>query len=57
MNVTDIDDKIIRRARRAHLFSRYIDEKRSLSNLISDVSSAIEVIISVGNSHDVVSCV
>lgn len=43
MNITDIDDKIIRRARRQHLFNNYSGEKRDYSDLISDVSSAIEV--------------
>lgn len=43
MNVTDIDDKIIRRSRCGHLFSQYVSEDRSHDDLIADVSTAIEV--------------
>lgn len=43
MNITDIDDKIIRRARRQYLYSEYVGESRSHSDLTDNVSAAIEV--------------
>jgi cysteinyl-tRNA synthetase len=43
MNVTDIDDKIIRRARREHLFTKYIGEGKSPGEIVSDVTEAIRV--------------
>ncbi len=45
MNITDIDDKIIRRARHAHLFHHYLDEGRGLTEVRADVSSAMKVYI------------
>ena len=45
MNITDIDDKIIRRARRQYLFTQYVSEmKEPRSQLLADLSSSIEVI-------------
>ena len=43
MNITDIDDKIIRRARRQHLFAQYLGEKREHASLLADLSAAIAV--------------
>lgn len=43
MNVTDIDDKIIRRARREHLFAQYIEGRKALVDMVADISEAIEV--------------
>nr|CAH7726847.1 unnamed protein product [Callosobruchus chinensis] len=38
MNITDIDDKIIKRARQNHLYEKYVNEKHSLENVIADAS-------------------
>lgn len=43
MNITDIDDKIIRRARHKHLFGQYLVDRKELGDVVSDVSAAIEV--------------
>lgn len=43
MNVTDIDDKIIRRARREHLFAQYIGGGKELKNMVSDITEAMGV--------------
>ncbi|CAH1787800.1 unnamed protein product [Owenia fusiformis] len=42
MNVTDIDDKIIRRARQRHLFDNYCNEARSLQELLKDITTAMQ---------------
>lgn len=36
MNITDIDDKIITRARQNYLFEQYVSEKHTLSEVICD---------------------
>lgn len=36
MNITDIDDKIIKRARQNYLFERYLGEKHSLEEVLHD---------------------
>ena len=43
MNITDIDDKIIRRARCAHLFNQYLQQDRSMQELTSDLTAAVQV--------------
>ena len=43
MNITDIDDKIIRRARFEHLFTEYVAKKRELCDVVADVSAAVQV--------------
>ena len=35
-NITDIDDKIIRRARQNHLFERYVADDPDLNRVIAD---------------------
>lgn len=42
MNITDIDDKIIRRARRNHLLEQYTNKQPSLATLIADVTKALQ---------------
>jgi len=42
MNVTDIDDKIIRRARQEHLLSEYMKNSPDLRHIISDTTEAID---------------
>lgn len=36
MNITDIDDKIIKRARQNYLFDKYLKEKLSLEQVLAD---------------------
>lgn len=43
MNVTDIDDKIIRRARQNYLFDEYLKKNVSLEEFIENVNSAMEI--------------
>uniref|UniRef100_A0A673TX55 Cysteine--tRNA ligase, cytoplasmic n=1 Tax=Suricata suricatta TaxID=37032 RepID=A0A673TX55_SURSU len=42
MNITDVDDKIIRRARQNHLFERYRAERRRAAQLLDDVHAALQ---------------
>lgn len=42
MNITDIDDKIIKRARQQHLFEQYLKEGRKLPQILEDVDSVIK---------------
>ncbi|XP_077177658.1 cysteine--tRNA ligase, cytoplasmic isoform X1 [Paroedura picta] len=42
MNITDIDDKIIKRARQNHLFEQYREKKPSAAQLLEDVHTASE---------------
>ncbi|KAM8814082.1 cysteine--tRNA ligase, cytoplasmic [Rhynchonycteris naso] len=42
MNITDIDDKIIRRARQNHLFEQYREKQPSAAQLLDDVHSALQ---------------
>nr|CAH7726850.1 unnamed protein product [Callosobruchus chinensis] len=41
MNITDIDDKIIKRARQNHLYEKYVNEKHSLENVIADARKVL----------------
>lgn len=43
MNITDIDDKIIRRARQNHLFDEYVLETKSLEEIIEDAKKVMEL--------------
>ncbi|XP_036903675.1 cysteine--tRNA ligase, cytoplasmic [Sturnira hondurensis] len=42
MNITDIDDKIIRRARQNHLFQRYRERRPHAARLLEDVRAALQ---------------
>lgn len=42
MNITDVDDKIILRARRNHLFEEYAAKKPAATTVLADVKSAME---------------
>ncbi|KJH52645.1 cysteine--tRNA ligase [Dictyocaulus viviparus] len=45
MNITDIDDKIIKRARQHHLFNKYLDsmkESATTEKIVADVLAALE---------------
>jgi cysteinyl-tRNA synthetase len=41
MNITDIDDKIIKRARQNHLYEEYIAEGHSLRKNLDDAKSVL----------------
>lgn len=41
MNITDIDDKIIKRARQNHLYEQYIEKNLSLDEVLNDVTSVM----------------
>lgn len=43
MNITDIDDKIIKRARQNFLFDEYVKKNVSLEQLIADVNASMEI--------------
>lgn len=43
MNITDIDDKIIKRARQNFLFEEYLKKKLSLEEFVSDVTVSMEL--------------
>lgn len=36
MNITDIDDKIIKRARQNYLYDQYVNSSHSLEQILSD---------------------
>lgn len=42
MNITDIDDKIIKRARQNHLYENYLAENHSLDKILSDAKSVMQ---------------
>lgn len=42
MNITDIDDKIIKRARQHYLFEQYVKEKKTLSQILEDVDAVVK---------------
>lgn len=53
MNITDIDDKIIRRARQNHLYEKYLSETRSLENTLIDAKVVMDLFEeSVKNATD-----
>ncbi|PIO54916.1 hypothetical protein TELCIR_23709, partial [Teladorsagia circumcincta] len=45
MNITDIDDKIIKRARQRHLLAKYLESNKetpSVEKIVEDVVAALE---------------
>jgi len=42
MNITDIDDKIIKRARQNHLYSQYVAASHSLEKILEDCNDVIK---------------
>ncbi|XP_046394235.1 cysteine--tRNA ligase, cytoplasmic [Ischnura elegans] len=53
MNVTDIDDKIIKRARQNHLYSEYLRKDHSLNRIIEDANKVMELFREkLGNTTD-----
>lgn len=41
MNITDIDDKIIKRARQNYLYEKYAEKVRNLDELVDDATKVI----------------
>ena len=50
MNITDIDDKIIRRARWNHLLESYATEEHGLEEMVGDVTEALKVWVQLEGS-------
>ncbi|XP_059060024.1 cysteine--tRNA ligase, cytoplasmic-like [Achroia grisella] len=42
MNITDIDDKIIKRARQNYLYEKYVKEPQDLNNTIDDATTVVD---------------
>lgn len=42
MNITDIDDKIIKRARQNYLYEKYVNENKPLEQLLADHDKVAE---------------
>ncbi len=42
MNITDIDDKIIRRARQTHLYQEYVAAQHPLQQVLADCNAALK---------------
>lgn len=45
MNITDIDDKIIKRARQQHLYAQYAVQPRELAQTLADTKCAMDLLI------------
>lgn len=47
MNITDVDDKIIKRARSEYFFNKYIEEipSKPISVILEDAKSTLEYLI------------
>ncbi len=43
MNITDVDDKIIRRARQNHLYEEYVKAAPSLEKVLEDANTVLKV--------------
>lgn len=41
MNITDIDDKIIKRARQNYLYEKYVKEQKSLDIITDDATAVV----------------
>lgn len=45
MNITDIDDKIIKRARQKYLYANYITEEKELSQTLTETKAAMDLLL------------
>ncbi|XP_011700018.1 PREDICTED: cysteine--tRNA ligase, cytoplasmic [Wasmannia auropunctata] len=55
MNITDIDDKIIKRARQNYLYEKYLEENHGLNNVLDDakeIMSKFEDVVRTTSSAD-----
>jgi len=43
MNITDIDDKIIKRARQNFLYEKYLNENHSLDKILCDAKEVLHI--------------
>ena len=43
MNITDVDDKIIRRARQGHLYQLYLEKNHPLERVLEDCNTVLKV--------------
>ncbi|KAB0790824.1 hypothetical protein PPYR_15179 [Photinus pyralis] len=50
MNITDIDDKIIKRARQHHLYEKYVLENKSLEEILVDAKEVCKYMCTFCNS-------
>lgn len=41
MNITDVDDKIIKRARQNYLYEKYVEENHDLDSILDDVKQVM----------------
>ncbi len=46
MNITDVDDKIIKRARQNHLYDAYVSENPPLEKILVDANNVLKVLYS-----------
>lgn len=51
MNITDIDDKIIKRARQKHLYTEYCTTQRDLTQTLTDTRSAMDLLLLKAKVH------
>lgn len=42
MNITDIDDKIIKRARQNYLYENYVKDTKTLDQIVDDATAVID---------------
>lgn len=53
MNITDIDDKIIKRARQHYLFQQYIEQKHPLNEVLNDLLKVTDMLrVEINTSQD-----
>lgn len=53
MNITDIDDKIIKRARQHYLFQQYIEQNHPLNEVLNDLRKVNDMLkVEINISQD-----
>lgn len=52
MNITDIDDKIIKRARQNYLYEQYVSSSASLEQILDDHKQVLEQLNDVINKNN-----
>ncbi|XP_065347910.1 cysteine--tRNA ligase, cytoplasmic [Cloeon dipterum] len=52
MNITDIDDKIIKRARQNYLYDQYVNKGHSLNKILEDADSVVDALLDNINGTD-----
>lgn len=51
MNITDIDDKIIKRARQNYLYEKYASETKNLATVVGDAAQVLEQLTRTAKSN------